>query len=83
MRNDEIVIKIPIQKDAIKLIIDGLNEMYEGEKAQQPYLNALYQAMIMAAYYGMLRIGEVSKSPHVILAKNVQRVQTKENSCLY
>ena len=38
----------------------------------QPYCLTLFSAMFAAAYYGLLRIGEVAKGPHVILAKNVQ-----------
>ena len=38
---------------------------------QQPYLQKLYRVIYTAAYFGLLRIGEVAKGEHVILVKNV------------
>ena len=37
----------------------------------QPHLAMLYKTIFAKAYYGMLRIGEVSKGDHPILAKDV------------
>ena len=37
----------------------------------QPYLVALYQAMFVAAYFGLLQIGKITQSTHAIKAKNV------------
>ena len=46
-------------------------DKYFTQAVNQPYLNILYKALFCAAYYGMLRVGELTKGPHVILAKNV------------
>ena len=37
----------------------------------QPYLALLHSAIITAAYFGTLRIGEVTQGEHILLAKNV------------
>ena len=44
---------------------------------EQPYLEKLYQALFAAAYYGLLRISEVTKGPHCVLARNVHLAQNK------
>ena len=53
------------------MIIDGLDKHFN-LISPQPYCFKLFSAMFAAAYYGLLRIGEVAKGPHVVLAKNVQ-----------
>ena len=35
----------------------------------QSYLQILIGAMLLAGYYGLLRAGEITKSPHCLLAK--------------
>ena len=61
---------LPIQKELLNLIIDECYRYFNKQK-KQPYLTCLYNALMLSAYYGLLRVGEVTKGPHVILAKNV------------
>ena len=70
LQNDSVINRLPIRKGVLKLMIDQVNEMYSGKSAlsQQPYLNTLFKAVYAAAYYGLMQIGEVAKSPHTILA---------------
>ena len=77
LRNDKAVIRLPISKTLLKLIIKGLNKVFP----TQPYLNTLYKAIFSTAYYGLLRIGEVSESPHILLARNVH-IGTNKNKLL-
>ena len=44
----------------------------------QHYLNKLYKAVFSAAYYGLLRIGELTFSQHCLLAHNVHIGKNKE-----
>ena len=37
----------------------------------QPYLECLYKTMFYLSYYGMLRVGEVTDSPHVLKAADI------------
>ena len=67
LRNDVIVTKLPVTKDVLRLLLISLQQLH----AVQPYLLKLYSAMLVSAYYGMLHIGKLAKSPHTILARNV------------
>ena len=62
----------------LKLILDSIANQYEA----QVYLKTLYSALVTSAYYGLLHIGEVSASPHVLLAKNVH-VGVNKNKTLF
>ena len=62
----------------LKLILDSIANQYEA----QVYLKTLYSALVTSAYYGLLHIGEVSASPHVLLAKNVH-VGVNKNKILF
>ena len=48
----------------------------------QPYLIKLYRAILCAAYYGLLRIGELTYSNHVIKAKDVH-ISTNKNKVFF
>ena len=58
----------------VHVLLDKLLDMFES----QPYLCALYRAMIVAAYYGMLRVGEIMNSQHVIKAKDTHVACNKD-----
>ena len=45
--------------------------------SEQPYLVVLYQAMLATAYFGLLRIGEITLSLHVLKAKDVHMGSNK------
>ena len=59
-----------------RLILDEV-EQWTAETSQQ-YLNKLYKAVFSAAYYGLLRIGELTFSQHCLLARNVHIGKNKE-----
>ena len=69
LRNDQVIHRLPIHKQLHNLILAKVEDNF-GEK-QQPYLIKLYKVMFTAAYYGLLRAGEITKSPHVLKAKDV------------
>ena len=48
----------------------------------QVYLEILYKAIFILSYYGMMRIGEVTLSPHVLKACNVHMVKNKDKLLL-
>ena len=45
----------------LRLIADELDD-YFLEKKNQPYLNILYKTILLTGYYGMMRIGEMTKT---------------------
>ena len=44
----------------------------------QLYLEALFKAILCLSYYGLLRVGEIADSPHVIKAKDIHIRINKE-----
>ena len=80
IRNDRIITRLPIYKHLLHRILDELVKW--ADKEHQSYMKTLYLALFAAAYYGLLRIGEVTKSPHAILANNVN-IGTNKNKILF
>ena len=76
LKNDQVVARLPIYKDLLHLLIKECSGYFQMEN-NQPYLSLLYKAMFVSAYYGLLRIGEVTKGPHAILASNVHIRENK------
>ena len=74
IKNDIVMTRLPIQKPLIKVIWVKLQEIFD----QQQYLLILYRAIFCITYFGLLRIGQVTKSPHVILARDVTIGTNKE-----
>ena len=72
---DTISNRLPIRKSLLHLILNATEKVFD---PPQPYLTTLYQAMFSAAYYGLLRVGEITNSPHVIKAKDVQIGDNKD-----
>ena len=68
--NDKMITRLPIYKDMLHQILDELAK-WSAENGQS-YVGTMYAALFTAAYYGMLRVGEVAQGPHAILADNVR-----------
>ena len=58
-------VRLPIQKGLLEMMLFEIERIYN-EQQPQFYLESLYQAVFCLAYYGMLRVGEISLSPHTI-----------------
>ena len=67
--NDQLRVRLPIHKDLLKLILNKLKA--QAFEMGQIYQNGLFAALFAAAYYGLFRIGEITKGDPVILAVNV------------
>ena len=76
-KNDVARAKLPIQKGMLGLMMRTLTVIYL-KNANQPYLASLYKAMFSAAYHGLLRISEITTSPHCVAAKDVKISTNKE-----
>ena len=46
-------------------------ERYFGEEKIQPYLERMYKALFCLAYYGMMRVGELTSGPHTVKACDI------------
>ena len=69
IRNDTIIHQFPIHKGVLRLILSQADVW--ADEICQPYLRVLYKALFATTYYGLLRVGEVTLSPHVVLARDV------------
>ena len=49
------------------MMLKKLDKKFE----MQPYLLALYRAILVTTYYGMFRIGEMTTSKHIVKACDV------------
>lgn len=67
IRNRRVVNRMPISRHVLKQLLDTLNRKFQ----TQPYLRAMYRCMCTLAYFGMLRVGEITKGTHPILAADV------------
>ena len=80
LENDKVKIRLPIQKGLMELLLFELARIFDSDP--QPYLKSLYQTMFCLAYYGMLRVGEITDSPHNIKAADVHVGNNKDKILL-
>ena len=76
LNNDKIRTKIPIQKPLLNAILKKCHKMLTDEG--QTYLGSLYRAIFATAYYGLLRVGEVTKGDHPVKARDVHIAVNKK-----
>ena len=68
IKNDVVKVRFPIHMGLLEQILFEIERIF-GET--QPYLNSLYKAIFCMGYYGLMRIGELVDSPHVLRAKDL------------
>ena len=78
IKNDRVYTRLPIQKGFLELILFELGRIFKN----QPYLLILYRAMFALAYYGLMRVGELTLSEHTILAKDTYIGKNKDKIVL-
>ena len=76
--NDSVKIRLPIQKGLLEMVLFEVERIFNNGKTNQPYLEILYKAIFCLAYYGMMRVGELTLSPHVLKAKNIHIGNNKD-----
>ena len=77
LRNDAFKTRLPIKKNLLEVLLIETKRQLESE-----YLVLLYQTAFSFAYYGMLRVGELTKSIHAIRAKDVHKGRNKNKLLL-
>ena len=78
--NDRVHTRLPIQCSLLEMIIFEI-QRYFGQKGQM-YLETMYKALFAIAYYGMVRISEVTMSDHVVKARDVHSALNKDKIML-
>lgn len=73
-KNDRVIQRMPIKENMLVRIIRQVDLMFH----DQPYLSCLYRCMLGMGYFGMLRVGEMAKGDHPILAWDVHLSHEKK-----
>ena len=73
LQNDKVQTRLPIRKGLLSLLLTQAHIQFE----TQPYLLTLFKVMLVAGYYGLLRVGEMTASPHVLKSKDVKLGKNK------
>lgn len=81
LKNDRLYIRMPIRLSLLKKLLDMVDSYYLIEKGQT-YLSSLLKAMFSMAYFGMLRVSEMTEGDHTILAPNVRYAKNKDKILL-
>ena len=76
--NDKVVTRLPIQDALVEMILFEFQRMFD----KQPYLEILYKTMVITAYFGIFRVGEVANGQHPVKAKDVHIAKNK-NKIMY
>ena len=66
--NDRVTCHLPIQSGLMKMLIFEVERLYGGK---QCYLESLYKALFVLAYYGLMRIGKLIESEHTLKANDI------------
>ena len=77
--NDRARIRLPIHCGLLELILFEVDRLYS---VSQPYLQCLYKTIFTLGHYGLMRIGELTKSNHILLACNIHIATNKEKILL-
>ena len=75
IKNDCVRLRLPIQKGVLAILIKEVQSLYLNQN--QPYLATLYATLLLTAYFGLFRVGELTSGSHPILAKDVQIASNK------
>ena len=76
MVNDRVKTRLPIGLGLLEILLDKIEQFYD-EHRKQHYLAKLYQCVMILGYYGLLRIGEMTKGNHPVKAKDVHAAKNK------
>ena len=78
VNHDKVRVRLPIHKKVLHIILKYTKILF----ADQPYLSALYSAIFITAYYGLFRVGELTKGSHPIRAVDVHVGKNKDKIML-
>ena len=82
LKNDQVLTRLPIQHKLLEALLFELERMFEN----QWYLQVMYKALFMMAYFGLMRVGELTEttiaSDHALRACDVHRATNKNKFLL-
>lgn len=80
--NDELYIRLPIQKDLLQLMINFIRVHYWCNLGQQ-YQASCLMALFSMAYHGAMRISELTEGEHAVKAQDIIYATNKRKITLY
>ena len=78
--NDKIQVRLPIHCGLLEQILFEIQRYFR--KKNQPYLEIMYKALFALGYYGLMRVGELTQSEHVVKAQDVCLATNKDKILL-
>ena len=78
--NDAVRTRLPIHCGLLKMILFEVQRVFT--QSNQWYLEIMYKTMFILSYYGMMRVGEITMSPHILKAKDVHMALNKDKLLL-
>ena len=75
LKNDHVSCRFPIKLGLLEMLLFETQRHFR--LINQPYLEKLYMAIFALAYYGMMRIGELTQGVHTVKAKDVHMGKNK------
>ena len=81
LKNDCITTRLPISADLLELLLFEIERKYNSD--EKAYERSIYLTAFLVAYYGLMRIGEYTKSPHALRAVNVHEAQNKRQYTIF
>ena len=78
IKNDQVLTRLPIQKELLQFIIFEIERKYNSDVFDHLYKRTMYKSAILVAYYGLLRIGEYTVSEHAFKAKDIHEGRNKD-----
>ena len=73
--NDRVCTHLPIQLGLFELLLFEIQRVFD--QNNQTFLETLYKCLFVFCYYGLMRVGEVTESNHVLKACNVHLAKNK------
>ena len=78
--NDRVHTRLPIHCGLLEMILFEVQRYFTTQN--QWYLEIMYKALFAVSYYGLMRVGEVTHSQHVLKAKDVHVACNKDKMLL-
>lgn len=80
--NDELYVRLPIQKGLLQLILNFIRSTYIQQRGQN-YLGHTLLALYSTAYHGLFRISEVTQGQHNVKAQDIIYARNKKKFTFY
>ena len=78
LKNDVVFDRKPVRKKLIIQLLYAIKQKrFHDDELNQFYIQIMYISAFQTAYYGLMRVGEYTRGPHVLKAKDVSLSQDK------